>query len=142
MMSNHPTPVNLIQYDFTWILSCTITNSTAMIMLDSLTWITGIIIMPPKHTCLYCPLILYAASYAADSKIQSCPATTRLVITLIGCNAVGRASRFFRPLGYFYLVYIFDCKLLYLLCTLPRCTFTTMSIVYLFVSVLLLYVGK
>ena len=35
-------------------------------------------------------------------KIQSRLSTTRPVITLIGCNAVGRASRFF-----FYLVYIF-----------------------------------
>ena len=33
-------------------------------------------------------------------------------------------------------IFFFDCKLLYLLCTLPRCTFTTVSIVYLFVSVL------
>ena len=83
-------------------------------------------------------------SYTTGECVQSCPATTRLVITLIGCNAVGRASRFFRPLGFFFFIlYIFfDCKLLYLLCTLPRCTFTTMSIVYLFVSVLLLYVGK
>ena len=40
--------------------------------------------------------------------IQSCPATTRLVITLIGCNAVGRASRFFSAARFFfYLVYIF-----------------------------------
>ena len=35
---------------------------------------------------------------------QSCPATTRLVITLIACNAVGRASRFFRPLGFFFFL--------------------------------------
>ena len=92
------------------------------------------------YFCILCCQILL---------LQSCPATTCLVITLIGCNAVGRSSRFFRPLGfylffiYFFILYIFfDCKLLYLLCTLPRCTFTTMSIVYLFVSVLLLYVGK
>ena len=83
------------------------------------------------------------ATHEVHIQVQSCPATTRLVITLIGCNAVGRASRFFRPLVFFLILYIFlDCKLLYLLCTLPRCTFTTMSIVYLFVSVLLLYVGK
>ena len=58
--------------------------------------------------------------YDIKPHIQSCPATTRLVITLIGCNAVGRASRFFRPLGFFFffffILYIFfDCKLLYLL---------------------------
>ena len=74
-------------------------------------------------------------------------------ITLIGCNAVGRASRFFWPPGFFFIFFFYlffflilytflDCKLLHLLCTLPRCTFTTMSIVHLFVSVLLLYVGK
>ena len=85
-------------------------------------------------------------------KVQSCLSTTRPVITLIGCNAVGRASRFFGRQFFLFFLYIFyfflilyiflDCKLLYLLCTLPRCTFTTMSIVHLFVSVLLLYVGK
>ena len=78
-------------------------------------------------------------------QLQSCPATTHLVITLIGCNAVGRASRFIsaaRVFLFFLSCIFFDCKLLYLLCTLPRCTFTTMSVVYLFVSVLLLYVGK
>ena len=84
--------------------------------------------------------------------LQSCLSTTRPVITLIGCNAVGRASRFFGrqvffffffKFFFFFLMYIFlDCKLLYSVCTLPRCTFTTMSIVHLFVPVLLLYVGK
>ena len=85
--------------------------------------------------------------------LQSCLSTTRPIITLIGCNAVGRASRFSGRQGFFFffliffffflILYIFlDCKLLHLLCTLPRCTFTTMSIVHLFVSVLLLYVGK
>ena len=55
-----------------------------------------------------------------------------------------RCLPIFRPLGffilfYFFILYIFfDCKLLYLLCTLPRYTFTTMSIVYLFVSVVCL----
>ena len=55
-------------------------------------------------------LILKLKSHGMGNSIQSCPATTRLVITLIACNAVGRASRFFRPLGFyfiFYLVYIF-----------------------------------
>ena len=44
-------------------------------------------------------------------QVQSCPATTRLVITLIGCNAVGRASRFFRPLGFFcgFIFYFLSC---------------------------------
>ena len=74
-----------------------------------------------------------------ESIVQSRLSTTRPVITLIGCNAVGRASRFFGRYGVFFgffnLYIFFYCKLLYLLCTLPRCTFTTMAIVYLFVSV-------
>ena len=45
---------------------------------------------------------------------------------------------------YFILcIFVFNvvlCKLLYLLGSLPQCTFSTMSIIYLFVSVLLLYV--
>ena len=47
--------------------------------------------------------------YDIKPHIQSCPATTRLVITLIGCNAVGRASRFFRPLGFFYFFIFLSC---------------------------------
>ena len=51
------------------------------------------------------------------------------------------AARFLFLFYLFFILYIFfDCKLLYLLCTLRRCAVTTMSIVYLFVSVLLLYV--
>ena len=47
------------------------------------------------------------AGYIMFKNVQSCPATMRLVITLIGCNAVGRASRFFRPLGFlFYLIFL------------------------------------
>ena len=38
--------------------------------------------------------------------IQSCLSTTRPVITLIGCNAVGSASRFFgRQVFYFFLFF-------------------------------------
>ena len=62
--------------------------------------------------------------------VQSCPATMRLAITLIGCNAVGRASRFFRPLGvfFFFLSCIYfltaNCFIFYVLChdvLLPLC---------------------
>ena len=80
------------------------------------------------------PWLTLVASFLETPHIQSCPATTRLVITLIGCNAVGRASFFF-----FFLTA--NCFIFYVLChdvLLPL----TMSIVYLFVSVLLLYVGK
>ena len=45
--------------------------------------------------------------------IQSCLSTTRPVITLIGCNAVGRASRFFGRQGFFFfinLVYVWHTK--------------------------------
>ena len=39
--------------------------------------------------------------------VQSCLSTTRPVITLIGCNAVGRASRFFGRQGFFFFFLIF-----------------------------------
>ena len=59
--------------------------------------------------------------FAIYNQIQSCPATTRPVITLIGCNAVGRASRFFRPLGFFLFlscIYFWtaNCFIFYVLC--------------------------
>ena len=41
--------------------------------------------------------------------VQSCPATTRLVITLIGCNAVGRASRFFPAARVFFFCFFLSC---------------------------------
>ena len=61
--------------------------------------------------------------------LQSCPATTRLVITLsvVPPDFFGRYGFFF----FFYLVYIFwlqialsfTAGLFYSVCTLPRCTF-------------------
>ena len=80
--------------------------------------------------------------------LQSCLSTTRPVITLIGCNAVGRASRFFGRQGFFFFFFnffFFFFNLVYsfgLQIALSFIYFATMSIVHLFVSVLLLYVGK
>ena len=65
--------------------------------------------------------------------IQSCLSTTRPVITLIGCNAVGRASRFFGRQGFFFFFFFFkscisfltaNCFIFYVLChdaLLPLC---------------------
>ena len=44
-------------------------------------WSSNVLPILTAHTC--------------PKEIQSCISTTRPVITLIGCNAVGRASRFF-----------------------------------------------
>ena len=52
-------------------------------------------------------------------------------------NVQVRVQGIFLYLVYFFIECYCKLNLLYLLATLPRCTFTTMSIVYLFVSVLL-----
>ena len=80
--------------------------------------------MTPAH-----PLVTLITLNRPYTLVQSCPATTRLVITLIGCNAVGRASRFFRPLGFFFFlscIYFLtaNCFIFYVLChdvLLPLC---------------------
>ena len=82
--------------------------------------------------------------YDFDNNIQSNLVITRSSGGIFWDRGISEARYRFCRQGFFFLIlYIFfDCKLLYLLCTLPRCTFTThytMSIVYLFVSVLLLY---
>ena len=65
--------------------------------------------------------------------VQSCLSTTRPVITLIGCNAVGRASRFFGRQVFLFFLFFFksciycwtaNCFIFYVLChdvLLPLC---------------------
>ena len=82
--------------------------------------------------------------YDFDNNIQSNLVITRSSGGIFWDRGISEALYVLPPGFFFFLIlYIFfDGKLLYLLCTLPRCTFTThytMSIVYLFVSVLLLY---
>ena len=45
--------------------------------------------------------------------------------------------------GFFLILYIFfDCKLLYLLCTLPRCTFTTHYVYCIFIRICFIALSK
>ena len=96
----------------------------------------------PSLSCLSCmrlsilglaALLFFSLVFPhlAFFSLQSCPATTRLVITLISCNAVGRASRFFQPVGFFFFFFFLilyfltaNCIIFYVLChdvLLPLC---------------------
>ena len=51
--------------------------------------------------------------------------------------------RFCRQVFFFLILYIFfDCKLLYLLCTLPRCTFTTHYVYCIFIRICFIALSK
>ena len=54
-------------------------------------------------------------------------------------RAIGFAARVF----FFLILYIFfDCKLLYLLCTFPRCTFTTHYVYCIFIRICFIALSK
>ena len=79
VMSNHPTPVNLIQYDFAWILSCTVRSPIALrnvcffnVYVSFNTWQTLIIIVSAR-------LFLYIMLSFQDLTISSEVATLVLV---------------------------------------------------------------
>ena len=50
--------------------------------------------------------------------------------------------RFCRQVFFLILYIFFDCKLLYLLCTLPRCTFTTHYVYCLFICICFIALSK
>ena len=58
-----------------------------------------------------------------------------------------RGALYVLPPGFFFFFFLilyifFDCKLLYLLCTLPRCTFTTHYVYCIFIRICFIALSK
>ena len=77
-------------------------------------------------------------------KLQSNLVITRSSGGIFWDRGISEARYMFcRQVFFFLILYIFfDCKLLYLLCTLPRCTFTTHYVYCIFIRICFIALSK